>query len=54
MLYYHSGGDCNNNLTIDCFEHIAIGKGVFISKNVRFAILIITCCAMMDMKRRSQ
>lgn len=28
------GGYCNNNLTIDCFERIAIGKGVFISKNV--------------------
>lgn len=35
MLFYHSGGGyCNNNLTIDCFERIAIGKGVFISKNV--------------------
>lgn len=35
MLFYHSGGGyCNNNLTIDCFERIAIGEGVFISKNV--------------------
>lgn len=35
MLFYNSGGGyCNHNLTVDCFENISIGEGVFISKNV--------------------
>lgn len=34
MLFCISGGYCNHNLTVDCFESISIGKGVIISKNV--------------------